>query len=74
MAEERVRIEVGFEGGTVVGAHVPVGDADALQRTLEARGQGAVELHTDDGTILVVCPRVLYVKRFSRESRVGFGG
>ena len=28
MAEERVRIEIGFEGGTIMGAQVPLEDAD----------------------------------------------
>lgn len=74
MAEERVRIEIGFEGGTILGAQVPPGDAEALQRKLEAGGDGTVSLGIEDGTCVVVCSRVLYLKRFARESRVGFGG
>ena len=74
MAEERVRIVVGFAGGTILGAQVPPGDADALQRKLEAGGDGTVEIGLEDGTCVVVCARVLYLKRYARESRVGFGG
>jgi hypothetical protein len=74
VAEERVRIEIGFEGGTILGAQVPPGDAEALQRKLEAGGDGTVSLGIEDGTCVVVCSRVLYLKRFARESRVGFGG
>jgi hypothetical protein len=74
VAEERVRIEIGFDGGTVVGALVAVAEADALQSALEQGAAGVVQLTTEDAGLLVVCNRVLYVKRFSRESRVGFGG
>jgi hypothetical protein len=74
MADERVRIEIGFDGGAILGAQVPSGDADALQRKLEAGGDGTVEIAVEDGTCVVVCARVLYLKRFARESRVGFGG
>jgi hypothetical protein len=31
-----------------------------------------VELQAEDGVMLLVVPRVLYVKRFARETRVGF--
>jgi hypothetical protein len=74
MADERVRIEIGFDGGTILGAQVPLSDADALQRKLEAGGDGTVEIAVEDGACVIVCSRVLYLKRFARESRVGFGG
>lgn len=74
MAEERVRIEIGFEGGTILAAQVPADDAERLQRKLEAGGDGTVELGLEEGTCLVVVSRILYLKRFARESRVGFGG
>jgi hypothetical protein len=74
VAEERVRIEIGFEGGTVVAALVALAEADELQSALERGAAGVVQLTTEDTGLLVVCNRVLYVKRSSRESRVGFGG
>ena len=74
MAEERVRIEIGFDGGAILVAQVPHGEAERLQRKLEAGGDGTVDLTIEDGVCVVVCARVLYLKRFSRESRVGFGG
>jgi hypothetical protein len=74
MAEERVRIEIGFVGGTILGAQVPPDEAERLQRKLEASGDGTVELTIEDGACVVVCAHVLYLKRFVRESRVGFGG
>ena len=31
-----------------------------------------VELEAEDGMMLLVLPRVLYAKRYARETRVGF--
>ena len=74
MAEnEFVRIEVGLDGGTILSALVVPASADALDRSLNADVGGALSLDAQDGTILLVLPRVLYVKRFAREGRVGFG-
>lgn len=74
MAEERVRIEIGFDGGQIMGALVSSEEADRLERHLQAGDDGIVGLATEDGRYLVVAPRVVYVKRFARDSRVGFGG
>ena len=75
MAEnEFVRIEIGLEGGTILSALVVPASADALDRALNAGAGGALSLDAQDGTILLVLPRVLYAKRFAREGRVGFGG
>jgi hypothetical protein len=71
---EFVRIEVGLDGGTILSTLVDPASADALDRSLHADVGGALSLDAEDGTILVVLPRVLYVKRFAREGRVGFGG
>jgi hypothetical protein len=72
MAETVTRIEIGFHGGDVLSMRVPVEDADALEKALRARDDGVCELHGDDGVFLVVLGRVLYVKRYAREARVGF--
>ena len=40
---------------------------------MAATSQGTFQLETDDGRISVVLPRVLYVKRFARDAKVGFG-
>jgi len=73
MTDERVRLQIGFEGGTVMAVAVSQEEADALLRHLAAGGNGTVTLDDEDGSFVVVIPRVLFVKRFSRESRVGFG-
>ncbi len=68
-----VRIEIGLDGGQILGALVSPASADALERGLSANATGAIELEAQDGTIQLVLSRVLYAKRFAREGRVGFG-
>jgi hypothetical protein len=69
---ERVRVEVGFEGGQVVGGFVDAGSADQLERALHEDGPRVIILDTEDGPYHVVVPRVAYFRRFNRASRVGF--
>jgi hypothetical protein len=72
---ERVRIEVGFEGGQVMSAFVENGTADELEQALAAgQSDGAIKLEAEDGRYTLALARVVYVKRFSREGRVGFHG
>ena len=72
MAEERVRVEIGFDGGQIMGAYVEVSTADALERALDEDRDGSLPLEAEDGRYTVALRRVVYVKRFSREGRVGF--
>ena len=69
---ERVRIEIGFDGGQVMGSFVEVSAADALERALDQGSDGAFSLEAEDGRYTVSLRRVVYVKRFTREARVGF--
>jgi hypothetical protein len=74
VAEERVRLELAFEGGQIVGAIVAAGEADALEQAL---GNGSATSHTlkaEDGTYVLPLARLVYVKRFVRETTIGFGG
>jgi len=74
MAEkEFVRIEVGLEGGQIMSALVTISSADDLERALNASASSTLSLEAQDGTVQLVVPRVLYVKRSAREGRVGFG-
>ena len=68
-----VRVEIGLDGGQILSTLVTQASADALERSLNAGAAGALALEAQDGNILLVLPRVLYAKRFARESRVGFG-
>jgi hypothetical protein len=69
---DRVRVEIGFEGGQVIGGFVDSANADQLERALYEDGPRVVALETEDGPYHVVVPRVSYFRRFSRASRVGF--
>ena len=73
MPDERIRIEVGFDGGQIMGALVTAQDAEALERKLAAGGEGVLELDAEDGSYALVVHRIVYLKRFAREGRVGFG-
>ena len=68
----RVRIEVGFDGGQVMSAYVDVKTADELEQALGS--DGAFQIEAEDGRYSMPLSRIVYVKRFSREGRVGFAG
>jgi hypothetical protein len=76
---ERVRIEIAFDGGQIMSALVTSASADALEQALGAAdiragtGDAALSLDAEDGRYTIALQRVVYVKRFLRESRVGFG-
>jgi hypothetical protein len=72
VAETRARIEIAFDGGQVLAAFVPAGAADELERALGQAGDGSFALDAEDGRYTISLRRVVYVKRFSREARVGF--
>ena len=72
MAEDRIRIEIGYEGGQVSTLTVEAGTADELERALHEDGPRVIVLETEDGPYHVVVPRVAYFRRFNRASRVGF--
>jgi len=71
--QERVRFEVAFDGGQILGGFATAASVEQLERTLAAGGEGVVTLSADDGEVTVAPRRVVYFKRFARESRVGFG-
>jgi hypothetical protein len=73
MADERIRIEIGFAGGHVMSALVDHDSIDRLERALGGGGGDSVAISADDGSYTIAIPKVVYLKRFARESRVGFG-
>jgi len=79
MDDERIRIEIGFDGGQALSIIVSGGAADQLEQAVagaEPRagaGEGAMTLEADDGRYTIALRRVTYVRRFLREARVGFG-
>lgn len=74
MPDERVRIELGFAGGQIVGSFVDIGSADRLEAALGGGSGSApvVVLDTEDGPLHVVVAHVAYYKRNARAGRVGF--
>ena len=72
MADDLVRIEVGLDGGQILSALVSAASADSLDAALRAEAVSTVELQAEDGVLLLVLARVLYAKRYARETRVGF--
>ena len=76
MAEEdRIRVEIGFDGGQVMSAHVQTSVADSLEKSLDGSGSGGtVQIEAEDARYTIPLARIVYVKRYSREGRVGFSG
>lgn len=72
--DDRIRIEIGFDGGQVMSAHVQTPVADDLEQSLNGSSNGTAQIEAEDGRYTISLARVVYVKRFSREGRVGFSG
>jgi hypothetical protein len=70
---ERVRLEIAFEGQQVLSVSVPGATAEDLDRALEGESDGSFTFEAEDGRYTLSLRRIVYVKRFQRESRVGFG-
>ena len=52
---------------------VPVSTAEDLDRALAGDHDSAYSFEADDGRYTISLQRVVFVKRWARESRVGFG-
>jgi len=72
-AEDNVRVQVAYEGGQSFTTLMSTAAADDLEQRLAAGDGGIVTIEAEDGRYAVTLERVAYVKRFLRESRVGFG-
>jgi hypothetical protein len=66
-----VRIEIGFDGGQSLSMLVSPESANDLERGIG--GEGSVTLDAEDAQYVVNLRRVVYLRRFRREARVGFG-
>jgi hypothetical protein len=71
-SDDRVRLDIGLEGGSTLTVAVTVIEADSLEERLRRGDSGIAELEAEDGRLLVVLSHVLYVRRHARGSRVGF--
>ena len=71
--DEHVRIEIGFDGSQIMSALVTTDTADDLENALRTGNAGSIVLDAEDGRYTVPLARVVYLKRFAREARLGFG-
>jgi hypothetical protein len=71
--QERVRLEIALDGQQVLSVVVPLQTAEDLDRSLAGDHEGPWSFEAEDGRYTLALRRVVYVKRFARESRVGFG-
>lgn len=71
--EDHIRIEIGFDGTQIMSALVTPETADELEAALQGGNNGSVVLDAEDGRYTVPLARVVYLKRFAREGRLGFG-
>jgi hypothetical protein len=74
VADDRIRIEIGFDGGQVMSAYVQTSVADELVRSLNGASGGTAQIEAEDGQYTISLAKIVWVKRFSREGRVGFSG
>jgi hypothetical protein len=72
VADDGIRIEIGFDGGQIMSALVAPESADSLERALASAGETSLALDAQDGRYFIKLDRIVYVKRFARDSRVGF--
>jgi hypothetical protein len=68
----RVRLDIAFEGGQIVGGNVSAATADGFRSAL-AGDELVFDLETEDGTYVIALRKVVYVRRTSRETHIGFG-
>ena len=70
---ERVRIEIGFYAGQALSLLVEQRAAEEVEKALSSGNDGAIHIEADDGAYTISLAKVVYVKRFAREGRLGFG-
>ena len=66
---DRIRIEIAFDGQQVLSVLVPQQTAEDLDRALAGDHDSSYSFESDDGRYTILLRRVVYVKRFARESR-----
>jgi hypothetical protein len=73
VADERVRIEIAFDSGQVMSVQADRAAVDRLEQALASNADGSITLESQEGSYAIALRKVTYVKRFARESRIGFG-
>ena len=70
--KDKVRVEVGFDGGQIMNSLVGSESATALEEALGKPDIDTVTLESSEGPLIVVLAHVAYVKRYKREGQIGF--
>ena len=70
---EQIRVEIGFDGGNALSLLAGREGVDRLERALADGKDQSVVLESQDGAYTIALRKVAYLKRFARESKVGFG-
>lgn len=71
MASERLKVEIGFDGGQVLPARLSEDVLKQLRAALDT-GAGWLDLETEDETIALDLARVLFIRIAASAQRVGF--
>ena len=69
----RIRLEIAFEGAQALSVYVTAAVADGLDGALADGADGGYSFEAEDGRYTVAVSKIVFVKRYARESRVGFG-
>jgi hypothetical protein len=70
--KDKVRVEIGFDGGQIMNSLVAKDSATALEEGLGKPDTGTVTLDSSEGPLIVVLAHVVYVKRHTRGGQIGF--
>jgi hypothetical protein len=69
---DRVRLEIAFDGNQFLNVYVPLATAEDIDTAL-AGAHDSLSFEAEDGRYTINASKVVFVKRLARESRVGFG-
>jgi hypothetical protein len=73
MSDERVWLEIAFEGGQALRVMVPLATAEDLDGALASDDRDSLAFEADDGRYTVALSKIVFVKRYARADTVGFG-
>ncbi len=73
MPNDRVRVDIAFEGGVSLAVTVATATADDLDRALADPGSDSFSFEADDGRYTLSVRKIVFTRRSEREQVVGFG-
>jgi hypothetical protein len=73
MTDDRVWLEIAFEGGQALRVTVPLSTAEDLDRALASENRDSLSFEAEDGRYTLALSKIVFVKRYARDVAVGFG-